>query len=205
MTIPNQHQLIIFARAPVYGTVKRRLARDIGKQAALEFYQSTLTSQLEQMSGEMWSLTIAAASAPESHHPMFDNFNTISQREGDLGYRMVSTLAHFRGTNRIIIGSDIPTINTTHIRDAFAALQDHDVVFGPAYDGGFWLVGCNPDFLAGQDTASHFMKGVRWSTEHALADTLLTVPAECRVATVCTLADVDDGDSYQRHVRESPN
>ena len=202
MTIQNQHQLIIFARAPVYGTVKQRLAQDIGKQAALEFYQHTLTSQLEQLSGEMWNLTIAAASAPEAHHPMFDSFNTISQREGDLGYRMVSTLAHFEGTNRIIIGSDIPSINTTHIRDAFTALRDYDLVFGPACDGGFWLVGCNADFVAGQDTASHFMKNVRWSTEHALSDTLLTVPPQYRVATVCTLADVDDGNSYLQHLTE---
>ena len=55
----NQQQLIVFARAPEYGLVKRRLAADIGKQQALDFYTKTLKTLLEQMDGGHWHLTVA--------------------------------------------------------------------------------------------------------------------------------------------------
>lgn len=199
----NQPKLIIFARAPEYGSVKTRLAKDIGKQKALDFYTSTLKTLLTNMDDKRWSLTVSTASASATTHEFFKNQHTLVQSDGDLGHRMATVLDHFRGSPRVIIGSDIPSIRPLHIVSAFEALLDHDVVFGPAFDGGFWLVGCSADFTADLSTDGLFMKNVSWSTDRALSDTLATLPPDCRVATICTLADVDDGQSYQRYLMDS--
>ncbi len=83
-----------------------------------------------------------------------------------------------------IIGADIPGIQPHHIAEAFCALGDHDAVFGPAPDGGYWLVGLK------ERPRSGLFKNVRWSTEHALSDSRATL-GNARIATVATLADVD--------------
>jgi len=199
----DQQQLIVFARAPEYGLVKRRLAADIGKQQALDFYTKTLKTLLEQMDGGHWHLTVATDTASAKNHALFKNLDLIVQPEGDLGHRMATILDHFRGSPRIIIGSDIPSVRPRHVQRAFEVLSDHDVVFGPASDGGFWLVGCSADFIADSSADNAFMKNVAWSTDHTLADTLATLPVDCRVATLSTLEDVDDVDSYQRYLNNS--
>ena len=85
-----------------------------------------------------------------------------------------------------IIGGDIPGITKTHITNAFRALGSGDAVFGPAPDGGFWLVGLRR--LA--SPPSSLFKGVRWSSEHALHDTLQSVSG-MRVVLTDVLQDVD--------------
>lgn len=220
----RQNQLIVFARAPQYGAVKQRLASDIGKSAALAFYRQTLQRLLVKMSNSPhWELTIAVATKEATTHPLFRGLNVITQPEGDLGVRMLTVLDQFKNRNRIIIGSDIPHIDRVYIERAFSELAQHNVVFGPAVDGGFWLVGCQAGFAAlqkqehetrldAEQTAiqgslqqSYFKKGfmqqVRWSTEHALSDTIATLPVNCTYTTVQTLADVDDGASYQAYLK----
>ena len=64
--------------------------------------------------------------------------------------------------------------------------------------GGFWLIGCSAAESKFEQQDQVFMNGVRWSTCHALADTLKTLPPHKRVATTCTLSDVDDLQAYQQ-------
>jgi glycosyltransferase A (GT-A) superfamily protein (DUF2064 family) len=84
----------------------------------------------------------------------------------------------------VLIGSDIPGVTAADIAAAFRALGRAQAVFGPAEDGGYWLVGFGP-----RRPARPFA-GVRWSTEHALADTLSNCAGH-RVALVRRLRDVD--------------
>lgn len=86
----------------------------------------------------------------------------------------------------VIVGADIPGIEPRHIAQAFEALRAHDAVFGPAPDGGYWLVG-----MRGLHVPRGFMRGVRWSGEHTLSDTLSTLPPGSRVAQLEVLNDVD--------------
>jgi glycosyltransferase A (GT-A) superfamily protein (DUF2064 family) len=97
-----------------------------------------------------------------------------------------------------IVGSDIPAIRPHHIAQAFAALGRHAYVFGPARDGGYWLIGARrrPRIPPG------LLAGVRWSTGHALADSLATLPKGARVAYLEELEDVDDGAAYRRRRRQ---
>ena len=93
----------------------------------------------------------------------------------------------------VLIGTDIPDLGARHIRAAFHALGDHDAVFGPAADGGYWLVG-----LRRRTLLRRIFRGVRWSTRHALADTLANLPAGAPVAMLEELADVDGPEDLLR-------
>ena len=87
----------------------------------------------------------------------------------------------------VIIGADIPGVTRTDIDAAFRALGDADAVFGPAEDGGYWLIG----LARGRRTApAGLFNNVRWSTVHALADTKASL-GDARIAHVRTLRDVD--------------
>ena len=78
------------------------------------------------------------------------------------------------------------SIKRHHISDAFTELGRNRAVFGPATDGGYWLVGLKRSTPPPRE----MFKGVRWSTKHALVDTLATMP-DYAPAMVATLQDVD--------------
>jgi glycosyltransferase A (GT-A) superfamily protein (DUF2064 family) len=94
----------------------------------------------------------------------------------------------------VLVGSDIPAMRPSHIARAFALLGRHDLVFGPASDGGFWLVGARRS----RPLPRALFAKVRWSTAQALADTLATIPPDYSVGIADTLDDVDDADDLRR-------
>lgn len=176
--------LVVFARVPRLGVGKRRLASHVGDRAALRFSRG----QLAALSRELYTLRgtyRVMALTPDRHaHYVARGFYRLGQGRGDLGERMSRVFWRFPRRPVIIIGSDIPGITTADIRDAFQHLRGAHAVFGPATDGGYWLIG-----LAARRPA-HPFAGVRWSTEHALADTLRNFPNR-RVVLFRALADVD--------------
>ena len=114
------------------------------------------------------------------------------QGDGDLGLRMQRLFNRLPPGPVIVIGSDIPAIRPAHIAGAFRLLGQADAVFGPAPDGGYWLVGLKrtPRVLA------PFAR-VRWSGPHALADTRTNLKGK-RVALTANLNDVDRADDLRR-------
>lgn len=141
---PNR-LIIIFYRNPVPGQVKTRLAAAIGNEKALETHirLSTLTMQAvspvksskvvfydrEILSGDFWNEKL---------------FNKELQTGSDLGERMQDAFQKMFGKGHqhlIIIGTDCPGINPDLIESAFENLQNHDAVIGPAFDGGYYLLG----------------------------------------------------------------
>jgi glycosyltransferase A (GT-A) superfamily protein (DUF2064 family) len=95
-------------------------------------------------------------------------------------------LLHDAGrSGAIIIGSDIPSITPEVVAEAFRRLRRCDVVFGPATDGGFWLVGSRNPCLT-----RRMFDGVRWSSAHALSDTIGNLK-NARVSYVATMSDAD--------------
>jgi glycosyltransferase A (GT-A) superfamily protein (DUF2064 family) len=91
----------------------------------------------------------------------------------------------------IIIGSDIPAIQPSYIAQAFHLLGGADAVFGPATDGGYWLVG-----LKKMPAPLQAFTNVRWSGPHALADTLANLDGK-KIALTATLSDVDEATTYR--------
>ena len=93
----------------------------------------------------------------------------------------------------MIIGADIPDARPRHAAAAFRALGSNDAAFGPARDGGYWLVG-----LKRRPGIPDIFTGVRFSTRHALDDTRANLPCGRTVALIDTLDDIDDGADLER-------
>lgn len=179
-------RLYIFAKAPSLGKAKTRLAADIGKDEALRLYRAMMTSVIVNVQDEAWK-TILAAAAPESVGavPEWDGLPQIAQVSGSLSPRLAEV---FKGDGPIIvIGTDCPQVRASDISDALDALKTYDAVFGPADDGGFWLIGMN-----GPVDPSVF-DGVRWSDKSTLSD--MTANVHGSVFRLRTLIDVDDLDA----------
>ena len=184
--------VIIFARAPRLGVGKRRLAKDIGRLNATRFYRRNLGTLIRELAHGPWSLEIAVSTPSEQSHPFFQGRTVRAQVPGDLGRRMSHALRVAPPGPAMIIGSDIPGISRADIRAAFTALRRADSVFGPAPDGGYWLVG----LARRAPIPAGFMRGVRWSSPQALSDTVAGLPKAWRVARLSPKADVDDGPSH---------
>ena len=179
--------VFVFTRAPRLGRVKRRLARQIGDRAALRFHLATLHRLVRDLARDRRFRTVLAVTG--GFIPGLRGVPRVAQGTGDLGARMARVLAMSR--RAVIVGSDIPRANAVDVLAAFAALGRADAVFGPAADGGYWLVGFGPRRVARP------FDGVRWSTEHALADTLANFGGR-KVARIRTLSDVDTMQDYNK-------
>lgn len=214
--------VVVFARAPRLGTVKRRLARDIGDRAALRFHVSTLTALLRGLlacrrfdvvlavtpdrarmrmpagvrvagqgvpvAASMGGVAVPAWAAVGQVARGRLGVRVVGQGRGDLGARMARVLGRYRLV--VLMGCDIPQAEPSDVVAAFRLLGRTDAVFGPAVDGGYWLIGLGPR------RPSVLFGAVRWSSEHALADTLLRFRRH-RVGFVRTLSDVDTAADYR--------
>jgi hypothetical protein len=174
----------VFARAPRLGTVKRRLAAGIGDRAALQFYQTTLAATLRRLAADRRFRTVLAITPDFSRGPWRHGLPAVGQGRGDLGARMHRAIRRHPHGCVAIVGADIPDLRAGDVAAAFRNLRGRDACFGPAADGGYWLVALGP-----RRPASPFA-GVRWSGPHALADTLANF-WRCTVAFLRTLHDVD--------------
>lgn len=146
--------IVILAKAPEPGRVKTRLIPALGAEraAALCHAMSDDVIATVQSLGVPWRLAVDGAAHP------WEGLPVEAQAQGDLGERLKHAL---RGGG-IAIGTDAPTLSAAYIRRAFTELAHADVVFGPAFDGGYVLVGVRPDALAVFDD-------IPWSTEETLA------------------------------------
>jgi rSAM/selenodomain-associated transferase 1 len=183
--------LLIFARAPHLGAAKRRLARDIGAVAAQRFYIHTMSSIVRRLSCDPRWRTVLAVTGGATRWP--GGVTRMQQPAGSLGRRMDRAIRGMPPGPVVLVGTDIPDLAPRHIAAAFDALGEHDAVFGPATDGGYWLVG-----LRRRPFQPRLDGPVRWSTEHALADTIANFDPRVRVTMVETLADIDDGEDLAR-------
>jgi hypothetical protein len=185
--------LVIMAKSPRLGLAKRRLGAAIGDVAAIRFYRACLSNTcLRFGSDPRWQTLLAIT--PDRDLLASDwpgNIPRMAQGPGDLGQRMQRIFATLPPGDVIVIGSDIPAIEPSHIARAFHLLGGADAVFGPAMDGGYWLVG-----LKRMPVPPNAFTKVRWSGPHALADTLANLDGK-KIALAATLSDVDGAGAYQ--------
>jgi rSAM/selenodomain-associated transferase 1 len=190
-------QLVVMAKAPRLGAVKTRLAKGVGTVAATRFYRRTSLDLLRRIGEDpRWRALLALAPDRAVHESGIwpGNILRVGQGPGDLGDRMGRLMRDLPPGPVVIVGSDIPDIARAHVAQAFYALGSSDAVFGPAHDGGYWLVG-----LKRMPRVVDIFGSVRWSGEHTLADTQANVKrAGLSVATLETLSDVDTAEDYAR-------
>jgi len=191
--------LLIFAKAPIAGAVKTRLARDLGFVAAAAWYRRSLarTAGVAERSG----IPFRIAGAPSAA-----SFRSVSSRAlplcdqpaGDLGQRL-SGAARRAPSAIIIVGSDIPDLSSDILKRAQADVMRFDLVLGPARDGGYYLIG-----LKTPAHAFRLFRSVRWSTPHTMADTLANVPKHWRIGFLPMLRDVDCVDDLKSRRANRP-
>jgi hypothetical protein len=190
--------LCIMVKAPQMGRVKTRLARETGQAAAVAAYRTMLATIVRRLrGGREWRVVLAVAPDAAVETRGLPAAARIAQGRGDLGARMQRLFDRFRRRGPVIvIGSDIPGISRGDIRSALKALKANDAVVGPAEDGGYWLIG------QGLRRRLAPFEGVRWSTEHARADTVRNL-AGASVARLRSLLDVDAAQDWRAWTRES--
>ena len=183
-----QRTLVIMVKEPLPGRVKTRLGRDIGMIAAAWWFRHQTRSLIRRLRDPRWQIVLAVSPDREGLNSRIwpIDLPRVAQGRGNLGDRMGRMLQGMPKGPVCLIGADIPGISRGHIARAFKALGRNQMVFGPAPDGGYWLVGAQR-FASLPRT---LFRDVRWSTQHALADTLATVPG-CRIAMLDQLRDVD--------------
>lgn len=167
--------------------MKTRLGRDIGRIAATWWFRHQCTRLLRTIDDPRWDTVIAVSPDAEglSSRIWPDHIARIPQGHGDLGDRMARALRSTGPGPVIVIGADIPGITAALIARGFQMLAGHDAVIGPAPDGGYWAIG-----LHSARIPSTLFANVRWSTEHARADTIASLPG-LRIAMLPELRDVD--------------
>lgn len=178
--------LILMLKAPVPGRVKTRLGRDVGMTVAAEWFRHQTGRLIRDLRDPRWRMVLAVApDGAVASRWWPTGIDRIAQGNGNLGDRMHRALHRAMPGPALLIGGDIPRVARRDIAGAFRALRHHDAVLGPAPDGGFWAVG-----LSGPQMPRRLFRHTRWSTEHALADTLASLAGQ-RIALTATRSDVD--------------
>jgi len=192
--MPLAPTLVVMAKAPRIGQVKTRMARDIGAVEAWRVYRAMSANLIGRLSADGRWRTVLAVTPDKSlgaaEWPA--DMKRTAQGRGDLGARMQRLFDRFAPGPVVVVGSDIPGLKPAHVSAAFRALRRADLVFGPAADGGYWLVGtrCAP-------RPPRLFANVRWSSPHALEDTLANARG-LKVALLAELEDLDDAAAYRR-------
>ena len=166
---PNNCHLIVFAKAPVPGTVKTRLTPALDEETAALLHVSLVERTLHT-ARESGIATIELCCAPDTRHRFFadcaEDFGAslTPQGAGDLGDRMLAAFERALKTHRaaIIVGADCPALTGRHITDAAAMLATHDAVLTPAEDGGYVLIGVTR-------ADSRMFEKVEWGGDQVLA------------------------------------
>lgn len=194
--MPDYH-LLIFVKNPVPGTVKTRIAHTVGDERATDVYRHLLayTQQITRMlpsDGPAWKRIVYYGDFINPNDG-WDGYEKRQQTGTDLGERMLNAFSdEFAvGASRVvIIGSDCLAIQPNHLEQAFRALDTHDVVIGPATDGGYYLLGMN-------QLQPFLFQNKPWSQPELLDQTLVDLKQHNLTYTLLEpLTDIDEWDDY---------
>ncbi len=183
--------LVIMVKEPRPGRVKTRLGRDIGLTNSAWWFRHQTQALLRRIVDPRWDTVLAVAPDREGLNSRVwpAHLPRVAQGRGDLGQRMSRILRGLSNGPICIVGADIPDITGPRIAEAFTALGNHEAVFGPAPDGGYWLIGMK----RARPPRADILTNVRWSSKHALADSERSL-GDLSIAHVTTLRDVDTVD-----------
>lgn len=177
---------IVFVKNIVLGKVKIRLAKTVGTQGAFEVYKHIVelleieTSKLNSDKHIYFSDVIIEEKWP--------NDQKFVQQGTDIGERMQNAFqdAFDKGYKRVVlVGSDIPDLSAEIIEDAFSKLENCSTVFGPAEDGGYYLVGLS-------EMNKSIFKNIEWSTNKVLSQSLEKVEEYTLVKELNDIDTIED-------------
>jgi rSAM/selenodomain-associated transferase 2/rSAM/selenodomain-associated transferase 1 len=194
---PNPDRLIIFTRLPYPGMTKTRLIPALGARGAALLHRqlgqhtlATVREGLQQKMAQPIAVEVRFTGGTREHIQgwLGEDVEYRPQSEGDLGDRLIAAAqeAFEAGCSRVvIIGTDCPDLDDGILMQGFESLQSHDLVLGPAMDGGYYLIGLSR-FIP------EVFQGIAWGTGEVLAQTLAVASSEClSVAKLPELRDID--------------
>ena len=188
--------VFIYAKPPVMGIAKTRLAESLGAAEAQRIARWTFERALRATNDKRWHTILATT--PDTYLNATlgglwpKSLERMSQGSGDLTARLNKGLRAAPLGKVIFIGADCPDISSALIADAFDKLSTHDAVFGPARDGGFWLFGIKKR----AQTVWPF-ENVRWSTKYALGDVRDNLYGLGSITYLPELIDIDTADDWR--------
>jgi len=197
--------LLIFCKAPVKGQVKTRLQPTLSVEQAVSAHIQ-LTKMTLDRAFEEPLCQVKLYCSPDTEHSFFKQctldypLTLATQHGNDLGEKMLNAftdaLTKFRHV--VLIGCDCPSLSVKDLRSAFLALQSgDDVVFAPAEDGGYVLIGLNVP----QPT---LFENIVWGNENVMAETRNRVAhAKLKACELSEQWDVDDIEGWQRFLDHS--
>lgn len=201
-------RLAVFARWPLAGSVKSRLSPALPADLACDLHRALVSDTLAVAAAAGADETFvlwgdaphgaspgAAVPAPEGI-AIPAGLRTGAQSGGTLGDRLDTAFDALLsdGARALVVGTDCPALRAEHLQAGFAALEESDLVLGPARDGGYWLIGLRV-------RAPVLFGSIAWGSGAVLAQTLERAGhARLSVATLATLDDLDTPDDLARFV-----
>jgi len=170
--VAPKRAVVLFAKAPVPGRVKTRLAADVGDERAARIYRELGRRAVDAVRSGPWETSVHVE--PPDDHSIREvarwlgaGIRYAGQSSGDLGERLGTAIdVELRSSDEVcVVGTDIPELDEDTLRKAFEALRTHDVVLGPATDGGYYLVGMS-------QVRRELFVGIPWSTSRVFGLTL---------------------------------
>lgn len=183
--------LVLFAKYPVPGFAKTRLIPALGPEGAAEVHRHLAKRTVDILLKAEAHVELRFAGADEGQFRTWlgDGFTLVEQVEGGLTERLVDAA---RNTPHIFFGADTPDLDLAMVRAAIAALAAHDVVIGPADDGGYYLIGM-------QTARPELFVDMPWSTEAVFPETIRRCDAlGLNVAQLPMLTDCDRPEDLAR-------
>jgi len=193
-------RIALFARRPVAGEVKTRLSPAVPPALALDLYRALLEDALAvsaEAAADERSIYWAGAAATEDGPAVPPGVRERQQQGAGLGERLAQAFVELlaaAGDRAVILGADCPGLEAATLERAFDALGSHDVVLGPARDGGYYLIGL-------RRPAPGLFREIEWSTPRVLDQTReRAAKAELTVALLPALDDLDTPEDLLRWI-----
>ncbi|GAB2634621.1 TIGR04282 family arsenosugar biosynthesis glycosyltransferase [Belliella aquatica] len=195
----SKKALIVFQKNPVLGKVKTRVAATLGEEKALEIYMQLLQhtySMINRLQNIDTFIYFSEELESGIDNSFLDNVQFRVQNGFDLGSRMKNAFEQVLGEGygkAVVIGTDCPGITTAIIHEAFEKLALADVVFGPAMDGGYYLLG-----LKTMDI--NLFDEMTWSHQNVLSDSIKRLNLEEQTFTLLEmLSDIDNEADWEKY------
>ncbi|MDQ3020640.1 MAG: TIGR04282 family arsenosugar biosynthesis glycosyltransferase [Bacteroidota bacterium] len=184
----HKNSLIIFAKNPVLGKVKTRLAKDTGEEKALEVYKVLLKKTYQETKDFKEKKFLFLSDFFDKN--LFDSsFIQVIQTGNDLGEKMKNAfeiIFQKRYTKAVIIGTDCPELDSNIINEAFEKLSHFDIVIGPAKDGGYYLLGMKEQY-------AFLFENMKWSDQYVSDETIRRIiQNDLTYHLLKELIDIDD-------------
>jgi uncharacterized protein len=198
---PNSHPtdgLIVFLRTPEAGKVKSRIAKTLGASLTLKIYRELISITLTRIVDLDCGIYLYFYPTIDHTYLYDTRFIARIQKGADLGLRMWAALEEVLRTHSkaVLIGTDCPYLTSGILKEAFKRLDEHDLVIGPAIDGGYYLIGLRHSYL-------RLFTGIEWSTDRVLSQTLQAArDLNLSYSLLAQLADIDHEEDWRKYVNQ---